>query len=167
MPTDQFLEVQNYWLKHFFNSSGTGTEIDRLKDVFSINIPILRYLPQLLKIESGSNILHQSHKITLTHLSLNSFIRMANKEDLSKFNPRGFVPQAIPDIYKKGIENLQEEFDKKADGLSQFKPYSPGILKLAEDQAEVPINSLDDLSKSDSSRTNNPAETEDPSSAAS
>jgi hypothetical protein len=41
MPTDQFVEVQNYWLKHFFNSSGTGTEIDRLKDVFSINIPIV------------------------------------------------------------------------------------------------------------------------------
>ncbi|PLW43764.1 hypothetical protein PCASD_09364 [Puccinia coronata f. sp. avenae] len=41
VATDFFLEVQNYWLKYFFNHSGIGTEINRLKDVFSINIPIV------------------------------------------------------------------------------------------------------------------------------
>jgi hypothetical protein len=40
LATDQFLELQNYWLKHYFNNSGIGTDILRLKDVFSINIPV-------------------------------------------------------------------------------------------------------------------------------
>jgi hypothetical protein len=42
VATDFFLEIQNYWLKYFFNHSGIGTNIERLKDVFSINIPIVR-----------------------------------------------------------------------------------------------------------------------------
>ena len=43
MPTDQFLELQNYWLKYFFNHLGIGTDINRLKDVFSSNIPIVSF----------------------------------------------------------------------------------------------------------------------------
>jgi len=41
VATDFYLEVQNYWLKYFFNHSGIGTEINRLKDVFSSNIPVV------------------------------------------------------------------------------------------------------------------------------
>jgi len=41
VATDCFLELQNYWLKYFFNHSGIGTDINRLKDVFSINIPVV------------------------------------------------------------------------------------------------------------------------------
>ncbi|EFP87917.2 uncharacterized protein PGTG_13721 [Puccinia graminis f. sp. tritici CRL 75-36-700-3] len=37
---DHFLENQNYWLKYFFNHTGKGTEIDRLKDVFSVNVTL-------------------------------------------------------------------------------------------------------------------------------
>ena len=44
VATDFYLEIQNYWLKYFFNHSGIGTEINRLKDVFSINIPIVSHL---------------------------------------------------------------------------------------------------------------------------
>ncbi|KNE89073.1 hypothetical protein PSTG_17467, partial [Puccinia striiformis f. sp. tritici PST-78] len=40
MATDCYLELQNYWLKYFFNHSGIGTDINQLKDVFSINIPV-------------------------------------------------------------------------------------------------------------------------------
>ncbi|KAA1083207.1 hypothetical protein PGTUg99_004790 [Puccinia graminis f. sp. tritici] len=40
VATDFYLEVQNYWLKYFFNHSGIGTNIDRLKDVFSSNISV-------------------------------------------------------------------------------------------------------------------------------
>jgi hypothetical protein len=40
-PKDLFLEKQNYWLKYFFNHSGRGTEIDRLKDVYSVNVPFV------------------------------------------------------------------------------------------------------------------------------
>jgi hypothetical protein len=31
MAKDHFMEHQNYWLKHFFNGGGIGTQIDRLK----------------------------------------------------------------------------------------------------------------------------------------
>jgi hypothetical protein len=41
LPKDQLLEVQNYWLKHFFNNSGKGTKIDRLKDTYSVNITLV------------------------------------------------------------------------------------------------------------------------------
>jgi hypothetical protein len=35
---DYWLEIQNYWIKFLFNNNGTGTQIDRLRDVFSVNI---------------------------------------------------------------------------------------------------------------------------------
>ncbi|POW19917.1 hypothetical protein PSHT_04078 [Puccinia striiformis] len=35
---DFWLEIQNYWLKFFYNSSGSATQIDRLRDIFSVNI---------------------------------------------------------------------------------------------------------------------------------
>ncbi|KAA1127474.1 hypothetical protein PGTUg99_037102 [Puccinia graminis f. sp. tritici] len=38
---DLYLEMQNYSLKYFFNHSGRGTEIKRLKDVYSVNIPLV------------------------------------------------------------------------------------------------------------------------------
>jgi hypothetical protein len=38
MPKDNFLETQNYWLKHFYNQGGVGTEVQRLKNLFSMNI---------------------------------------------------------------------------------------------------------------------------------
>jgi hypothetical protein len=41
VATDFYLEVQNYWLKYFFNHSGIGTDIDRLKDIFSSNINLV------------------------------------------------------------------------------------------------------------------------------
>jgi hypothetical protein len=42
VATDFYMEVQNFWLKYFYNHSGIGTNIiERLRDVFSINIPIV------------------------------------------------------------------------------------------------------------------------------
>ncbi|KAH9469724.1 hypothetical protein Pst134EA_007004 [Puccinia striiformis f. sp. tritici] len=38
---DFYLELQNYWLKFVFNRSGRGTKIERLKDIFSLNIHML------------------------------------------------------------------------------------------------------------------------------
>ncbi|KAA1139258.1 hypothetical protein PGTUg99_037582 [Puccinia graminis f. sp. tritici] len=38
---DSHLKSQNYWLKFFFNNSGRGTDIDRLKDVYSLNVPLV------------------------------------------------------------------------------------------------------------------------------
>jgi hypothetical protein len=38
MPKDNFLETQNYWSKHFYNQGGVGTEVQHLKNLFSMNI---------------------------------------------------------------------------------------------------------------------------------
>ncbi|POW15911.1 hypothetical protein PSTT_01799 [Puccinia striiformis] len=35
---DEWLKCQNYWIKFLFNQTGNGTSIDRLRDLFSINI---------------------------------------------------------------------------------------------------------------------------------
>jgi hypothetical protein len=40
---DFFLEVQNYWLKYFYNKCGTGINICRLMDVYSLNISTVMY----------------------------------------------------------------------------------------------------------------------------
>ncbi|PLW12041.1 hypothetical protein PCANC_20440 [Puccinia coronata f. sp. avenae] len=41
MAKDNFMEHQNYWLKHFFNGGGIETQIDCLKKLFSMNIFLL------------------------------------------------------------------------------------------------------------------------------
>jgi hypothetical protein len=38
---DFFLETFNYWLKFFYNRGGIGTQVQRLKDLFSANIPLV------------------------------------------------------------------------------------------------------------------------------
>lgn len=38
---DFHLENYNFWLKYFYNHTGMGTSINRLKDEFSLNIPIV------------------------------------------------------------------------------------------------------------------------------
>ena len=35
---DFWLEIQNYWIKYFYNHNGMGTQIERLRNVFSLNI---------------------------------------------------------------------------------------------------------------------------------
>ncbi|OAV89971.1 hypothetical protein PTTG_07503 [Puccinia triticina 1-1 BBBD Race 1] len=41
VPKDLFLEVQNYWLKYFYNHNGIGSDITRIQDVISINVPLV------------------------------------------------------------------------------------------------------------------------------
>ncbi|KNE92380.1 hypothetical protein PSTG_07415 [Puccinia striiformis f. sp. tritici PST-78] len=38
---DFFLENYNYWLKHFYTRGGMGTQVDRLKTLYSSNIPLV------------------------------------------------------------------------------------------------------------------------------
>ncbi|KNF01023.1 hypothetical protein PSTG_05656 [Puccinia striiformis f. sp. tritici PST-78] len=112
MATDQYLEVQNYWLKYFFNHSGIGTNIDRLMDVFSSNISVLQYLLELLKLESGDEVVHQSHKNKISLDLLNNFCRMAESECIGRAPPVGLAPEATTDCYLTGIHKLQQEFTK-------------------------------------------------------
>jgi hypothetical protein len=41
LAKDQYLEMKNYWLKHFFNNTGQGTDINRLKDLYSVNVTLV------------------------------------------------------------------------------------------------------------------------------
>ncbi|OAV88474.1 hypothetical protein PTTG_29018 [Puccinia triticina 1-1 BBBD Race 1] len=131
MATDFYLEVQNYWLKYFFNHSGIGTDIERLKEVFSSNISLLQYLLQLLKLESGSEVIPQSHKNMLTLDSINNFLCMAESERLGQTPPDGATDEAIDDFYLNGIAKMQKEFFQS--GLNRFKPYSQGIMSMYDE----------------------------------
>jgi hypothetical protein len=51
-------------------------------------------------------------------------------------------------MYNLGIENLQEEFDKKSEGFDFFKPYSSSILKIEEVLHQMKIIDTDLLSES-------------------
>ena len=44
LAKDHFLEMQNYWLKYFFNHGGQGTNIDSLKDVYSVNVTLVHLI---------------------------------------------------------------------------------------------------------------------------
>ncbi|KAA1125441.1 hypothetical protein PGTUg99_012284 [Puccinia graminis f. sp. tritici] len=131
VATDQYLEVLNYWLKYFFNNSGIGTNIDRLKDVFSSSIGILRYLLQLIKIESGAEVVHQSHKNRLSLESLNNFRQMAESVGMGLTPAPNEAAMPVVDCYVKGILKLQQEYMKS--GLNRLRPYSPGIMAMEEE----------------------------------
>jgi hypothetical protein len=38
---DFWLEIQNYWLKFFFNKSGQGTQVEKLCNIYSLNISMV------------------------------------------------------------------------------------------------------------------------------
>ncbi|KAA1114047.1 hypothetical protein PGTUg99_011318 [Puccinia graminis f. sp. tritici] len=146
MATDQYLEVLNYWLKYFFNHSGIGTDINRLKDVFSPNILILKSLLDLLRLESGAEVIHQSHKNKISLASLNNFRRMAERERMGESPPEGHVPEPTVDCYSAGIIKLQHEFTNG--GLKRFQPYCPGIKSMEEQisrDREVGQDGIDDV----------------------
>ncbi|KAH9443424.1 hypothetical protein Pst134EA_015655 [Puccinia striiformis f. sp. tritici] len=42
---DFWLEIQNYWLEFLYNRSGMGTNMDRLRDIFSLNITMVSQSP--------------------------------------------------------------------------------------------------------------------------
>jgi hypothetical protein len=41
VPKYYVLETQKYWLKHFYNCRGVGRNVQRLKDLFSLNLPLV------------------------------------------------------------------------------------------------------------------------------
>jgi hypothetical protein len=58
MAKDHFMEHQDYWLKHFFNGGGIGTQIDQLKKLFSMNIFLVRTLFSLLLL----SVVQKAHR---------------------------------------------------------------------------------------------------------
>ncbi|POW07744.1 hypothetical protein PSHT_09822 [Puccinia striiformis] len=141
VATDFFLEVQNYWLKYFYNHSGIGTN-ERLKDVFSINIPTLRFLMQSLKIESGTNVTHQSHKNQLKNLDINNFLRMADAKYIALVNSTAHAAAITTDTYASGIQTLKTQYRSGIQGLDCFRLTAPGIYQLY-DEIQNSISSMD------------------------
>ncbi|KNF01226.1 hypothetical protein PSTG_05583 [Puccinia striiformis f. sp. tritici PST-78] len=115
-----YLENQNYWLKYFFNHNGIGTKIDRLKEVFSLNIPILHELVQGLRADAGKNIILQSHKHDISNQSLNNFLQMAHQHDI--LSNLTMQKKKTTDIYDAGREALKEDFRKDSRKLNRMQP---------------------------------------------
>jgi hypothetical protein len=88
----------------------------------------LKSLLDLLRLESGAEIVHQSHKNKISLVSLNNFRRMAERERMGESPPDGQVPEPTVDSYSVGITKLQHEFTNG--GLKRFQPYCPGIKSM-------------------------------------
>ncbi|POW07650.1 hypothetical protein PSTT_08088 [Puccinia striiformis] len=98
---DFYLENQNFWLKYIFNHNGIGTKIDRLKEVFSLNIPI-------------------SHKHDRTNQSLNNFLQMAHQHDI--LSNLTMQKTRTKNIYDAGREALKEDFRNNSCKLNRMRP---------------------------------------------
>jgi hypothetical protein len=96
----------------------------------------LRFLLQKIKLESGSEIVHQSHKNHLSAVLIDSFIRMAHSEKLGLKSNSSFTPEGIDELYASGIAKLQQYYMEGKNGLDRFKPFSPGIMLTREQEKE-------------------------------
>ncbi|PLW54244.1 hypothetical protein PCANC_05205 [Puccinia coronata f. sp. avenae] len=120
---DFWLEIQNYWLKYFYNKSGIGTQIKRLQDIFSPNIIMLQSMFHSLKVDCGSRIIHQNHYNNLTERSLEMLTMMANNRDILDLWSRQSSKVIEPRLntYLAGITRLQKLIRGKDPTLSRFK----------------------------------------------
>ncbi|PLW28881.1 hypothetical protein PCANC_23675 [Puccinia coronata f. sp. avenae] len=161
VATDFYLEVQNFWLKYFYNHSGIGTNIERLRDVFSLNIPILKNLMHILNIESGMNVIQQSHKNKITNESINDFIRFAKQNNicLDEDKEEEFTPTLISDVYNEGIAAMKTDFTTRKGGLDCLKPtymFDPDTNDSKDSgNLDDPDDPDDDTDNSDNSKKSN------------
>ncbi|KAA1081968.1 hypothetical protein PGTUg99_031052 [Puccinia graminis f. sp. tritici] len=166
VATDFYLEVQNFWLKYFYNHSGIGTVIQRLRDVFSINIPILKDLMHTLNVQSGMNVIQQSHKNRITNLSINNFISFARQHNIcsAEDKPDEFVPILISDIYEEGIATIKNNYANRKGGLDQLKPvymFDPEIDNGDSDGTNKSNKSEDTNESEDTDESEDTNESED------
>ncbi|KAH9460251.1 hypothetical protein Pst134EB_008436 [Puccinia striiformis f. sp. tritici] len=133
---DFLLENHNYWLKFFFNRTGNGSQIDRLKRLFSSNIPLLRTMFRSLRIDSGARYVQQSHKNCLKIRALERFQQMAvdhdilglqEQPDLARQKLTKQKPQIARyvDTYLDGIKRLKSEIRGKVTELGRFLLHIP------------------------------------------
>ncbi|KAA1074656.1 hypothetical protein PGT21_014869 [Puccinia graminis f. sp. tritici] len=169
---DFFLENHNYWLKFFFNRGGIGTQVDRLKNLFSMNIPLLRSLFLSLQVDSGKHRVYQSHKVTLSKSSLKSFQQMAHNSDILNQHNRTqyYRDLTIDSTYVEGLVSFQDIISHKDHDLSRLRSHIPSHYQHTDDEhvaeARVMLNSEDDaLGSIDPKDTiSNPEEVDPPSS---
>ncbi|KAA1093617.1 hypothetical protein PGTUg99_008854 [Puccinia graminis f. sp. tritici] len=147
---DFFLETYNYWLKFFYCRGGIGTQVERLKALYSSNIPLLRGMFHSLRTDSGVKHIQQSHTALLKHRSLERFAQMAQNNDILHVQgkDRGTIStKSIPDTYLQGLKCLQEEVIGKKVELGRFTLHLP----LYDDQENIPLSEDDSNSSIGSS----------------
>ncbi|WAR59978.1 hypothetical protein PtB15_11B619 [Puccinia triticina] len=84
----------------------------------------LKQLMHLLNIESGMNVIQQSHQNQITNISMNSFISFAKQYNicLAEEKPDDFIPILTSDVYDEGISTMKEDFKNRKGGLDRLKP---------------------------------------------
>ncbi|KNF05647.1 hypothetical protein PSTG_01050 [Puccinia striiformis f. sp. tritici PST-78] len=139
---DFWLEVKNYWLKFIFNNTGKGTVVDRLRELFSVNIDLLQLMFQSLKTDCGLDVVHQSHKNVLTSRSLAMFMQMANNKDILDLTPskKPRKTAKIENTYLTGFAKMKKNIRTKDPELKKLKKHlftdQPGSLTREDDTNE-------------------------------
>ncbi|KAA1090498.1 hypothetical protein PGT21_003359 [Puccinia graminis f. sp. tritici] len=139
---DFLLENHNYWLKYFYNRAGIGTQIDRLKKLFSSNIPLLRTMFRSLRKDSGGKHVQQSHMLMLKIRALEKLNQMACDNDIldearkvgEKNEPR------VIDTYLDGLQCLKKEVRGKKFELGRFLLHIP----LYDDQENIEMSDAEE-----------------------
>ncbi|KAA1093440.1 hypothetical protein PGTUg99_015409 [Puccinia graminis f. sp. tritici] len=122
---DNWLEIQNYWLKFLFNRSGNGTNIDRLRDLISPNIFLLQRMFHSLKEDCGAKLVRQSHKNILPANSILMFTQMANNRDIiSQYShSKGQVITKVNNTYVLGIKKMKKTLSQQGNQGAKFKKH--------------------------------------------
>ncbi|KNF06686.1 hypothetical protein PSTG_00002 [Puccinia striiformis f. sp. tritici PST-78] len=144
------LETNHYWLKFFSNRAGVGTQVERLKNLFSSNIPLLRSMFKSLRRESGGKHFQQSHRIYLKLQALQRFNQMArdsNILDQDTLDPEDWAVATKRskmlkkrDTHLHGIKCLLAEVSTKATELGRFLMHLP----MYNNQENVPGSDEDE-----------------------
>ncbi|OAV93797.1 hypothetical protein PTTG_27161 [Puccinia triticina 1-1 BBBD Race 1] len=117
---DFHLENQNFFLKYFYNNTGMGTEIDRLKDEYSLAIPV-------------------SHKNTISMPSMISFMKMANQYNISCVSPKSNQTNKteVLDVYSNGFKIMQTDVKKGSAKMNRLRPATTLHEETIDDTKEV------------------------------
>ncbi|PLW21675.1 hypothetical protein PCANC_03175 [Puccinia coronata f. sp. avenae] len=122
LPKDKYLEMENYMLKFLFNHSGRGTSIDRLKDVYSLNVP----------------------------LSLNNCMRMCRQNNICYTSAKidDYIPQQLEDFYAVGITKMKTLFQQNGNGLNKLRPTPMNFwnFEITTDPPPLPTGVNSDVS---------------------
>ncbi|KAH9816928.1 hypothetical protein DFH28DRAFT_1125077 [Melampsora americana] len=138
LASDEFLEINNYWLKHIYNNTlmaggsqqGNGTNIHRLMARFSSNMP-------LLKMRSGHNLVFQNNPNKVSNESMKNFLRYARQRLVETCNPQNVTP--VANVFAVGVKAMmcitQAE---RAVGLSlRYCWGGPNSVQADEDDDEA------------------------------
>ncbi|KAI7943747.1 hypothetical protein MJO28_011275 [Puccinia striiformis f. sp. tritici] len=169
---DFFLENHNYWLKFFYNRGDIGTQVERLKELFSLNIPLLRSLFHSMQLDSGKERVYQSHKVTLSPNSLQLFRQMAFDSNLlDQYDRKNHYRDiTIDDSLVEGVGCFQDIISHKDHNLSRLRSHIPTYHQRRDDeevsQARNMLMSDEDAMGSDKimDESDNPEEMDPPSS---